>query len=698
MLPGLKNPFGPTPWRTQGEADVLNRMHQQIQALSMMRTGQGLDFNVSPFGATLSLNIPKPVFARIVDKTNVSATDNLTIYSALPVIESLENITAGSAPIGTDQANMSLMTAYELSNNRDVPADGSVYVWLYPPQVGNHWYFDYDQEIIFAEIECQEFDSGSGSGTGDDTIGVNDCSEGAGYGVGSGPGSAKYAWHQVIPQDSGLFADPSNVGYHGTLTVNPLYEINGNRTVLAGTIVRAWRGWTRGHAWAQIIPINRGNGTSVREKQRLFIHNACSGTFTLTVYDSGGTSATTTAIAYDATAAQIEAAIEALANITNVTVSVVSGTAFDIEFQDSFLAHKFIEPNYVNLESCQTWLFESAETSTSSTSYRYYCIGGALKEYEVTEGGMRYIRDVACCDATCEACTDACNQSLLATTVCTTLSPYGQNSCWPALIDNGTGVGSDLQFNSVKGADAAPPNSWPSADTWYGTRTFHGRADVSDPWTSIELKFWMTFDPDMGNGDGGNVCGSWLFHATTTGGVFGKTFSSLNGSLSCSSGVNGLLTCNAGADEGADVHVSLTEECAFESGSGPGSGSGSSCVVETDCCENDLPCALTATFGTATGGELACLDGDSVTLNHTSGQSWSSAAMGGGGNSLQFSMYCQSGVWKFQVHVTGSGGALGCTFATYAGGIYDGGGPCDPLSLSFSISDGSNQIFVSVTE
>lgn len=356
MIQSLSNPFGPNATRSQGEADVLNRMYQQLQALSMMRTSPGIDFQLSPFGAMLNLNLPKPILARIVAKTNVTAAGDLTEYSALPVTESFENITAEQEHVGTDQANSSLLTAYEIANNHTVPADGTVFVWLFQPAAGGHWFFDYSYQVIFAEID-------------------------------SGGSGGKYAWHQVFPDEGGTFVAPSDVGYSGTTTVNPLYELNGNTSVSAGTIVRAWRGWNTGRAWVQVIPINRGNGTDVHEKQRLYVHNACAGTFTLTAYDSGGVGATTAAIDFDATAGEIETAIEALANITNVTVTNVSAGVFDVEFMDTTAALKFMEPAFDSLESCQEWLFN---TGSSGSSFLALLTGKDYTDTDVDGSGVKF--------------------------------------------------------------------------------------------------------------------------------------------------------------------------------------------------------------------------------------------------------------------------------------------------------------------
>jgi hypothetical protein len=81
-------------------------------------------------------------------------------------------------------------------------------------------------------------------------------------------------------------------------------------------------------------------GTPANESQTLAIGGATGGTFTLT-FDFEGLSGTTSAIAFDATAAQIELALEALRPIKegNVAVSGSVGGPFTISFAGGNLAN-----------------------------------------------------------------------------------------------------------------------------------------------------------------------------------------------------------------------------------------------------------------------------------------------------------------------------------------------------------------------
>lgn len=693
MLRSLKNPFGPTRTRSQAEADVLNDMHRALQAMTMLRTGQGLDFNISTYGATLSLNLPKPVFARIVDKTNTSSNNHLTLYSALPVIEAFENVTAGTKPLGEDQAHSSLLDAYELSNNRDVPVDGSVYVWLYPPMAGGHWYFTYDQEIIFAEIECQEDDPGSGSAGSGAVEGVTDCGAGAGFGTGTGPGAAKYAWHQVIPQENGLFATPSAGGYSGTIQVNPLYELNGNRRVMEGTVVRAWRGWTRGRAWVQTIPINRGNGSSVREKQRLFIRNACSGTFTLTVYDAEGDSATTAAIAYDATAAEIEAAIEGLglgsgsgsAGI-NVTVTPLSGTTFDITFDDDFATHQIIEPNFAELESCQEWLFDSgdgntADDSNNNITYRYRCEDGLLREYATNPVSQveTFNRVIACCETECAGSGSIGSGDGEGNTCCCPSDTIPDELCFN---DIGLGIAIKLTNNG--------------SDHWVGTYDTGSTIPLTFDLVCIDLDFF--FDPVIFNQCGQDFNDPCIFRLVVSGGGQGGSTTSYLCDPTCSpfsANVPGIISFFANSPNSGPYTITEAVGGLCDAGSGSG-GSGSATGVDTDCCEDSIPETLTFSFSGGTG-ELACMNGQSVTGVSTGlVPTWIYA----GNTPIVFE--CVDGVWKMQIGNNGSGSFPSCTFSGdfLSPNTEATSGTCDPLEVEFTItvSGGIGSVTVTVTE
>lgn len=89
------------------------------------------------------------------------------------------------------------------------------------------------------------------------------------------------------------------------------------------------------NAHVQIWTVTQGDGATVHEKQAVAVVWATGGTFTLT-FDSGGPQ-TTAAIAWNASASAVKSALEALSNITTVTVTG-SGTGSDpwlVTFEDS---------------------------------------------------------------------------------------------------------------------------------------------------------------------------------------------------------------------------------------------------------------------------------------------------------------------------------------------------------------------------
>lgn len=86
-------------------------------------------------------------------------------------------------------------------------------------------------------------------------------------------------------------------------------------------------------ARVDIATVTPGNGVDTNEVQSITIRYATGGTFTLTFEGQ-----TTAAIAYDANAAAIESALEALSNLTAVAVtgSGTEASPFLVTFEDDF--------------------------------------------------------------------------------------------------------------------------------------------------------------------------------------------------------------------------------------------------------------------------------------------------------------------------------------------------------------------------
>lgn len=212
---------------------------------------------------------------------------------------------------------------YERSGNSHVPIDGTALVWATPSDYGDYLLFDWHDRPRWAS-------------------------------VGAAAGSA-YAFTEIYPSAANTWATLPN-GETGTTTQNPLREINGRTGVPSGTRVRFWRGFSSGAAYVDVQRVRLGDGGSFSEQQSVAIVGAVAGTFVLSFEGED-----TAAIAYNANAAAIEAALEALSNITNVIVTG-TGTSVDpfvIEFADDTEPRDILQSDGALLKGDQEWLFEA---------------------------------------------------------------------------------------------------------------------------------------------------------------------------------------------------------------------------------------------------------------------------------------------------------------------------------------------------
>jgi hypothetical protein len=133
---------------------------------------------------------------------------------------------------------------------------------------------------------------------------------------------------------------------------------------------------------------------------------------------------------------------------------------------------------------------------------------------------------------------------------------------------------------------------------------------------------------------------------------------------------------------------------------GPGDGGGGG----GDPPEEDPTPDLTLTFGTATGGELSCLDGRIITLAFSSGYEYDSEVFGSGGNTIAFTAVVapddpgegDPADHRLTGTVAGSGG-FECAFSLFTGGEFIGSGTLGG-GISFTVTDSVDEIVGVLTE
>lgn len=318
----LGMPFKPHHRVTREAAAQLNEMEATVSALTRQGEGQfGID-GVQP---------DPPQIYPVVRITGIviASGDYLYAYSC-QVVHFVSVDGTHIKPIVDDTHGFSVDVAYEQSNNGAVPIDGTAIVKLWPQPDGK-WVFSWDDETIFAVLG----DEGS---------------------------DGKYAWEQVYPNAAGggFIVFPS--GRSGTTTLNFAQERN-EGTGLSGRYVVLDRGFCSGYPQVLVAvdTVAEDDPAFIHQIQSVEVVNAASGTFTLTFFD-GLTTATTAPIAFDANAAAVEAAIEALANVTAVTVTGTgdTGDPFLVEFLDSYTEYSPMIPDSSGLGSDQEWNFDGA--------------------------------------------------------------------------------------------------------------------------------------------------------------------------------------------------------------------------------------------------------------------------------------------------------------------------------------------------
>lgn len=306
--------------REQWRAADANRLAAEVFDISA-------DFPPVDFEEVADLAQEVRFLARIVARATPLVSGQSPAYSWVAVDDN--TTTAATQHPLSFRGDPDHYPAYEESANPFVPIDGTAIVELRPGTGGaGYMLFSYPTRPRFARI------------TGNGLL----------------SGNYVYSWVEIYP--TGDFNAWSDVpgGLSGTTTVNEAYEINDVEGVPVGTRVRIWQGYLSGGA--PIVRVRRpqaGDGNTVREQHSIVTENLAGGTYTLTFEGQ-----TTSALAHSANAATIEAALEALSNLTNVTVTGTGTSAdpFVVEYQDNFNSHDVLTPDLAAIKNSQDWLFE----------------------------------------------------------------------------------------------------------------------------------------------------------------------------------------------------------------------------------------------------------------------------------------------------------------------------------------------------
>lgn len=214
--------------------------------------------------------------------------------------------------------------AYEAGGNPHVPVDGTAVVWLRPGEGGSYFLFDWTARPVWVSL--------------------------------SGSSGASYGWTEKYPTSGGTWATLPG-GMTGTTTQNAARELYGVTGLADGTVVQLVRGYSSGAPQAIVGRVRAGDDL-VSEKQSLCIVGAVAGTYTITFEGQ-----TTAPLSWNANAAAIEAALEALSNLVGVTVTGTGnpdGDPWVIEFLDDFSGHAVIQVTTETLRGDQEWLFAAS--------------------------------------------------------------------------------------------------------------------------------------------------------------------------------------------------------------------------------------------------------------------------------------------------------------------------------------------------
>lgn len=230
----------------------------------------------------------------------------------------------------------------------------------------------------------------------------------------------------------------------------------------------------------------------------------------------------------------------------------------------------------------------------TATAYRYYCIDGALQEFEVQPGGsLTYIRDVSCCSTDCEEveeCVNECDATDVAATLCVHLTEDGGPEWGGGWVDG----------TFIEVTETSPDAVW------------SGSGPTNDGEGTITITITATGD-GTSTSDGGSPCGIWgisidIDHPDDINPgpliVWGW------GYLDCDSGTPRIqfnqLHTNVPNAVPAYVQAEAYDDTCT---GGSGSGGGGDCVEVTgvewlealDCADGTAACTQTAQISGATG-------------------------------------------------------------------------------------------------
>jgi len=176
-----------------------------------------------------------------------------------------------------------------------------------------------------------------------------------------------FSWRQVIPGVNGTWTNGSLTGNY---SLNFATELNDMvSSVTLGNIYVLYQGYAS--AWPQITlqTAIQGNATTYTV-QNMTISGAYGGNYALTYYDLAGNPGLTTApIAWNANAAQIQAALNALSG--SPVINTTGNNPFNLTFVDAFGDYPILSANTTLLLNDQEWFFVASGGSGNTTIYNF---------------------------------------------------------------------------------------------------------------------------------------------------------------------------------------------------------------------------------------------------------------------------------------------------------------------------------------
>ena len=315
----------------------MNRQAEQTFSSAHITVQWPLTIEQGLHGAHIGIDIPRPRLCRVTCGTT-DETAKLPRYTVIPVYEQFieANDATRARPFVKDSPEPTFY-AYEVNSNPSVPIDGTAVVWCWLSEFTGKWTFDYEYRMVYAKVGV-----------------LNGATGGDPYG---------YSWVEQMPQEDGAWADRPD-GYsgshNGTVTYNPLYELNRSISVPEDTIVIANRSYSQCRAEVVITRIQAGLPPALREIQSIKVLRAIGGTFTLTFTYLQSTY-TTGNIAWNANAAAVQAALEAITvpGAGGVTVSGAGTEAspFIVTFIFDFNPWPLLIADFSLLKNTQEWVF-----------------------------------------------------------------------------------------------------------------------------------------------------------------------------------------------------------------------------------------------------------------------------------------------------------------------------------------------------